>query len=234
MENTCSICLENISDIIGEIKKTICGHYFHIKCINQWQEKNEQCPICRTKLKTLLDEDIDIFVDKIYPYFINFNILNFLPMFFEIKNSLNNILPKIIFLCKIENNNYQIYKYISIIFFKSLFIFFIYKDWIFQFFSMFIYIFQIIYCKKIKTVKFLFNIYIFLPFCINFFWNITIYPSYNIHTINIYNYEMIRLILFYLEFYIFFYELNIFINSNINDKFINSLIKSLFTKFNIN
>jgi uncharacterized membrane protein YgcG len=32
------------------IAKLECGHSFHSKCISQWMEKNNQCPVCREKI----------------------------------------------------------------------------------------------------------------------------------------------------------------------------------------
>ncbi|KAL4449772.1 hypothetical protein ABPG74_008145 [Tetrahymena malaccensis] len=42
----CSICL--VEFIPQEnIQKTICSHTFHIQCIKDWINKNENCPLCR-------------------------------------------------------------------------------------------------------------------------------------------------------------------------------------------
>ena len=43
----CSICLRKIS--INKNYKVLfnCNHKFHIKCINQWLDKNNTCPCCR-------------------------------------------------------------------------------------------------------------------------------------------------------------------------------------------
>lgn len=54
-EETCSICLENIN-ILDEFK-TECGHYFHKKCINQWDKSGiakNQCPNCRQQMKKII------------------------------------------------------------------------------------------------------------------------------------------------------------------------------------
>jgi hypothetical protein len=45
--NTCSICLE---DITNSIKPFNCTHKFHIGCINKWIDisSNKNCPYCRS------------------------------------------------------------------------------------------------------------------------------------------------------------------------------------------
>ena len=43
--NSCSICLDVISEDTKIITK--CNHIFHKKCILQWLEENENCPLCR-------------------------------------------------------------------------------------------------------------------------------------------------------------------------------------------
>ena len=43
--NTCIICLESLNN-----KKKIttrCNHNFHYKCINNWCNINNNCPLCR-------------------------------------------------------------------------------------------------------------------------------------------------------------------------------------------
>jgi hypothetical protein len=46
----CSICLEDVPE---GTKLTKCGHYFHTKCLRDWQKRpnGESCPMCRTPLK---------------------------------------------------------------------------------------------------------------------------------------------------------------------------------------
>lgn len=43
----CSICLRKIS--VNKNYKVLpnCNHKFHIKCINNWLDKNNSCPCCR-------------------------------------------------------------------------------------------------------------------------------------------------------------------------------------------
>lgn len=40
----CSICLDHIHK---NNKSLVCGHAFHIKCIDNWLKVNNVCPICR-------------------------------------------------------------------------------------------------------------------------------------------------------------------------------------------
>ena len=43
----CSICLEKL---YSNIIRLNCNHYFHEKCINDWQRRNNNCPICRARI----------------------------------------------------------------------------------------------------------------------------------------------------------------------------------------
>ncbi|KAL4459320.1 hypothetical protein ABPG74_017933 [Tetrahymena malaccensis] len=50
LNDSCAVCLcefEN-TDICRE---TICNHYFHKDCLEQWLKKQENCPFCRTDLQ---------------------------------------------------------------------------------------------------------------------------------------------------------------------------------------
>ncbi|XP_057809170.1 RING-H2 finger protein ATL22-like [Salvia miltiorrhiza] len=51
---TCSICLENYSEkeTVSVISK--CQHCFHTHCIQQWLEKSDTCPVCRTSLSDVV------------------------------------------------------------------------------------------------------------------------------------------------------------------------------------
>ena len=43
----CSICLEKLYNNIIRLN---CNHYFHERCINDWQRRNNNCPICRARI----------------------------------------------------------------------------------------------------------------------------------------------------------------------------------------
>jgi hypothetical protein len=47
MGKECSICFENL---IENIQKTTCGHFFHKRCLDSWFKMNRICPMCRKKL----------------------------------------------------------------------------------------------------------------------------------------------------------------------------------------
>ena len=49
---TCAICLEKCNN------KTECGHFFHKRCISDWEQISGTCPVCRenTKMKTSEDK----------------------------------------------------------------------------------------------------------------------------------------------------------------------------------
>ena len=48
-DKECAICLKKIA--LNKNHKVLdkCNHSFHIKCINEWLENNNNCPICRIK-----------------------------------------------------------------------------------------------------------------------------------------------------------------------------------------
>ncbi|KAL8499687.1 hypothetical protein ACS0TY_019602 [Phlomoides rotata] len=47
---SCSICIEEYSDKDRVRYLDQCGHFFHVECIDQWLQKNNTCPVCRTSL----------------------------------------------------------------------------------------------------------------------------------------------------------------------------------------
>ena len=47
-DGDCCICLKKID---ADETITICKHYFHKKCLNQWIEYNNKCPVCRKELE---------------------------------------------------------------------------------------------------------------------------------------------------------------------------------------
>lgn len=44
-EEECAICLEPMEK--NAVKLSVCNHYFHKKCIEQYFKVNEACPLCR-------------------------------------------------------------------------------------------------------------------------------------------------------------------------------------------
>ena len=62
--NKCSICLENI---INNIQTELCGHIFHISCIEQWlnsrndeEHKQNTCPECRMVIREYSSSEEEI------------------------------------------------------------------------------------------------------------------------------------------------------------------------------
>ncbi len=50
----CSICLEDNDDKFINPRYCACKMYFHEKCLDQCEEFNIFCPVCRKKHKTIL------------------------------------------------------------------------------------------------------------------------------------------------------------------------------------
>jgi hypothetical protein len=49
--STCAICLEKCNN------RTDCGHFFHKKCISDWEQISGTCPVCRENTGTKPSED---------------------------------------------------------------------------------------------------------------------------------------------------------------------------------
>lgn len=50
-EEICSICLVEFEGEDAVSKLGRCGHVFHVKCIEQWLDRNQfSCPLCRSFL----------------------------------------------------------------------------------------------------------------------------------------------------------------------------------------
>eukprot|EP00397_Hematodinium_sp_SG-2012_P013867 GEMP01014092.1.p1 GENE.GEMP01014092.1~~GEMP01014092.1.p1 ORF type:complete len:352 (+),score=51.50 GEMP01014092.1:118-1173(+) len=49
-DDGCSVCLDDFSPATTVVKKTPCGHYFHLQCIDKWLQVSRHCPICRTDI----------------------------------------------------------------------------------------------------------------------------------------------------------------------------------------
>lgn len=46
----CAICFEDFVLNENEVRKLLCNHFFHEKCIFPWLRNNASCPVCRTSL----------------------------------------------------------------------------------------------------------------------------------------------------------------------------------------
>ncbi|EAL66790.1 hypothetical protein DDB_G0280987 [Dictyostelium discoideum AX4] len=60
MEETntrCSICL---SDIENQTKNNQCNHIYCFDCIFNWVKSNDSCPLCKVKIKELINNDNEI------------------------------------------------------------------------------------------------------------------------------------------------------------------------------
>ncbi|XP_051123314.1 RING-H2 finger protein ATL56-like [Andrographis paniculata] len=53
----CSVCLENFR--VGDRCRIlpVCGHCFHIECIDSWLMKTGACPVCRTSVAQFRQEE---------------------------------------------------------------------------------------------------------------------------------------------------------------------------------
>ncbi|KAF1927097.1 uncharacterized protein M421DRAFT_6300 [Didymella exigua CBS 183.55] len=64
IDECCPICAE---DNIEAVVKTICGHFFHTKCLRSWHRSQQEqffkpeypCPMCRTVLAVKEDGQVD-------------------------------------------------------------------------------------------------------------------------------------------------------------------------------
>lgn len=48
-DKECSICFENFRENFSA-RKSVCGHFFHALCIEEWAENNLSCPLCRSQV----------------------------------------------------------------------------------------------------------------------------------------------------------------------------------------
>ncbi|GMN60988.1 hypothetical protein TIFTF001_030086 [Ficus carica] len=46
----CSICLTDYVDDDMVLLLPDCGHFFHVKCVDEWLRMNSTCPVCRNPL----------------------------------------------------------------------------------------------------------------------------------------------------------------------------------------
>jgi hypothetical protein len=54
-DRTCIICRE---DMVLEVKRLPCGHFFHFKCLKSWLERQQVCPTCRKSVLEVTKEPI--------------------------------------------------------------------------------------------------------------------------------------------------------------------------------
>lgn len=57
IEDTCSVCLCDFEKE-EELKKLPCRHVFHEACIMKWLENHSTCPICKSSLKEIKEEQV--------------------------------------------------------------------------------------------------------------------------------------------------------------------------------
>ena len=70
LSNNCAICLEEIKPSIGPQQEELddtnvilkCGHNFHKKCLKDWIQKKNECPLC--KKKDPMNPDTDLSEDN--------------------------------------------------------------------------------------------------------------------------------------------------------------------------
>lgn len=62
----CSICLKKKIDIT-----TLCNHQFHNKCLSEWLNINNSCPICRTKNPIQKNIKYKFIIRHSYGFYIN-------------------------------------------------------------------------------------------------------------------------------------------------------------------
>lgn len=75
IEDTCAICLNNITNDIFISK---CNHKFHNNCIKEWCKKNNSCPSCRVKNILLNNLIVEIPESP--------NILRDSPLFYDVNS----------------------------------------------------------------------------------------------------------------------------------------------------
>ena len=47
VDRNCVICME---PLLNSYRLQLCGHIFHYKCMYQWIQTKEECPICRVRI----------------------------------------------------------------------------------------------------------------------------------------------------------------------------------------
>ena len=56
IDEICVICQDNLNN---KYIKTVCDHYFHKKCFEDWLKVKLECPLCKSKF----DDKIDIVIN---------------------------------------------------------------------------------------------------------------------------------------------------------------------------
>lgn len=83
-KDECIICFDELIDT--EIKKLKCNHIYHNKCINDWLNKKNTCPICMEKqynmciinIEPIRENEVDITTYDIIIYIIFIFVLIYL------------------------------------------------------------------------------------------------------------------------------------------------------------
>lgn len=57
-ESTCSVCYDILPQTANRVY-TVCGHLFCVKCILNWNDQQNTCPLCRRALIEIGDDDAD-------------------------------------------------------------------------------------------------------------------------------------------------------------------------------
>ena len=75
MTHDCSICMDALCT--EHITLTECKHFFHTKCLKEWNVLNRKCPLCRTDI--LIDRrdewpfiDSRLYIGKDWDFFNTF------------------------------------------------------------------------------------------------------------------------------------------------------------------
>jgi hypothetical protein len=57
--DSCSICRDRFDDN-SIVRKLYCNHIFHLNCIDTWLEGNIRCPVCRSDLRDVEDDSVNL------------------------------------------------------------------------------------------------------------------------------------------------------------------------------
>jgi hypothetical protein len=92
----CAICLKIIKSIFA--KKTPCGHLFHIKCLNKWEQRKMSCPMCRYKYG---EDDLESLNANFFRELLDFN---FIYDTMNTRSDIDNLYEKYKKILKIVND----------------------------------------------------------------------------------------------------------------------------------